>query len=144
MEEMNKQQFESMLGTESVDRTNYIDLLEHTKMHINSSAVVGMMMMKITEDVEDMIKQLGAKDGAETIQKILKIITSIHMMLAKDLAQEHVMKHHSHLYGTSPTVEDFLHDTSLDGVRVHMQNIIGFDVMEMLDAWDDDSQEREE
>jgi pyruvate formate-lyase activating enzyme-like uncharacterized protein len=144
MEEMNKQQFESMLGTESVDRTNYIDLLEHTKMHINSSAVVGMMLMKITEGAEDMIKQLGAKDGAETIQKILRIITSIHMMLAKDLAQEHVMKHHSHLYGTEVTVEDFLQDNSIDNVRVHMHKIIGFDVMEMMDAWDDSSDKGKE
>ena len=144
MEEMDKQQFESMFGTESIDRTHHIDLLEHVKMHVNSSAVIGMMLMKITNDTEKIIKGLGPKDGAENVSKILKIITSIHMLLAKDLAQEHVMKHHSYLYGTEVTVEDFLQDTSLDGVRAHMHNIIGFDVMEMLDVWDESSEEREE
>lgn len=143
MDEINQKEFENMFGTESIDRSNYIDLLEQIKLNINSNAVVGLLMMRLSQDAKEMIDSMGVKDGVDTITKVLKIITTIHLLLAKDLAQKHVKQHHLKLYNDEMEVEDFLQDSSLDVTRAHLTKVVGFDVMMMLDIWPGNSDESE-
>jgi hypothetical protein len=144
MENINEEQFNQMLGTESIDRMNYIDLLEQTKMHINANAMISLLMVKLHSDTPEMIDQLGPELGGEMICKILQIIGVVHLNVLKQLSGEHVARHHNYVYGSKLTVEDILENNSVEQVTAYIKEIVGFDIGEMLDAWDDNDEEREE
>jgi len=144
MENMNEEQFNQMLGADSIDRMNYIDLLEQTKMHINANAMISLLMVKLHSDIPEMIDQLGPELGGEMISKILQIIGVVHLKVLKQLSSEHVTRHHNYVYGSKLTVEDIMQNNSVQQVTAYIKEIVGFDIGEMLEAWDSDDQEREE
>ena len=133
MEEMNEQSFAEMLGTESIDRMNYIDLLEQVRLHVCAEAVIGVCLMSFTNEVEEMVDQLDKDTLKQMLGVTLKAITIAQIRMSQALASEHVLRHYKNIYGTDLTQKELEESSDKEVIRTLMQKHLGFDAVGLME-----------
>jgi hypothetical protein len=144
MEEMNQEQFEQMLGSESIDRMQYIDLFEQSRKHVTMDAVVGLMLLRTAHDLNDLFDKMGHEQGLDILQKLLRAITAMHMSTSKDFASNVVTAHFKYLNQNEITVGDMLRPSDVELMKSEFQRLLGWDAMGLFDMLMSDSEEEEE
>lgn len=141
MEDMNEQSFEQMLGADSIDRMNYIDLLEQSRMHIAANAVVSVMLISLVKQIPTMFDSMDKNNLQELISVTLKAITMAQIKMGKAFASEQIMRHHKQAYGADLDIEELERSTDKEVIRSVMQKAIGWDAVEMMERLVELSQE---
>jgi len=144
MEEMNQEQFEQMLGSESIDRMQYIDLFEQSRKHVTMDAVVGLMLLRTIHDLNDLFDKMGKEKGLDMLERLLRAITAMHMSVSKDFASNVITEHFKYLNQNEITVEDMLRPGDRELINSEFKRLLGWDAMALFDMLMEESDEEEE
>ena len=137
MSEMNKEQFEQMLGSDAVDRLNYIELLDESMDFIEQHAVFGLMLMALVTDVETIIEE-GHEDK---LVQVIQRFSSLHMSILGDYTSSVVQKHFNNINGRRINMDDITGRNTSDRVMKYFKERFGFDPMEIIGNTKDDEEE---
>jgi hypothetical protein len=137
MSEMNKEQFEQMLGSDAVDRLNYIELLDESMDFIEQHAVFGLMLMALVTDVEAIIEEGHGDKLTEVVQRL----SALHMSILGDYTSGVVQKHFNNINGRRINMDDITGRNTSDRVMKYFKERFGFDPMEIIGNTEDDEEE---
>jgi hypothetical protein len=136
---MDKQEFEQMLGdVESTMRSNYIDLHESIIHHIDESAMLGIMLMQMCENITQAIQLAYDAEGIDSVkicvEGMLKDFLSLMMFVMQDLTAGPIQHHNEILHNKRIELHDIQQRKSIGmTISSFVEKYNGRGVDEMLE-----------
>ena len=126
---MDKKEFEQMLGdVESTMRSNYVDLHESIMHHIDESALLGIMLMQICDNITEAIQFAYDADGIDSVKAcvegMLKDYLSLMMFVIQDLTAGPVQRHN-----------EILHDRRIEVDDIQQRNDVGMTITNFVEKY---------